>query len=210
MTIQEVQQKPLTDDDFVLAEVDKLQTIFKLKQEMRYDGTRAEEPGADSVAEHVFGMYLLANYFLPLEDPEHTWDRDKINQMILWHDVDEVITGDIIGYLKTDEDRAREREATEQILADLPKHIEPTARAIITEYEARTSIEAKFTKAIDKIEPTFHLFNEYGKQITLEKQTTLDQHQRIKLPFMQEFLYIARVAEVVTNEMIEQGFFVSD
>lgn len=206
--LEAIRQRILTDDDFVLAEVDKIQDIYKLKAEIRYGRSREEEMASESVAEHVFGMQVCAQYFLPLEDPLGEWDKAKIMEMILWHDIEEIETGDIIGYLKTDADRKKEFEAQMKIIANLPKHLQDSTKALLVEYEKRITPEARFVKAIDKIETHVQCFNENGKQVLTDKETTLEQHKSIKDKYMIDFPYLKRFSEVITSEMIEQGFFI--
>ncbi len=207
MSIEDIQKKIFNDSDFVLQEVDRLQYLYKLKEEIRYGQNREEEMYTESVAEHIYGMQICANYFLPLEDPEQRWNRQKIYEMILWHDVDEIVTGDTIGYLKTEKHRQEEAHALNEVIDNLSDVLRKAVSDSIREYEAKETIEAQFVKAIDKIETHIQVFNENGKQVLLDKATTLEQHKSIKDPFVKDFPYIKRFSEVVTNEMVEQGFF---
>jgi hypothetical protein len=68
MTITEIRQKLLASDEFVIAELQKVQTLYALKRVIRYNHTREHDVHTESVAEHVFGMHCLVEYFLPLED----------------------------------------------------------------------------------------------------------------------------------------------
>ena len=203
-------QKILTDADFVLQEVDRLQYLYKLKTEIRYGQERTEEVYSESVAEHIYGMQICASYFLPLEDPDHVWDHQKIHEMILWHDMDEIVTGDTIGYLKTAAHREEEAKAIAEVIDNLSPVFQAHVHDLITEYEARETAEANFVKAIDKIETHIQIFNENGKQILLDKHTTLAQHRSIKDAFVAHYPYIKRFSDVVTDEMISQGFFVNE
>lgn len=200
-------EKILTSPDFVLAEVDRLQQIYALKAEIRYGQRRKEELMTESVAEHIFGMQVAAAYFLPLEDQKRQWDYFKINQMILWHDLDEIITGDIIGYLKTDKHRVAEQHAKETVLANLPEHLITEVTILLREYDERATAEARFVKAIDKLEPSIQCFCENGKQTFLDKHTTLAEHNRIKDPYFVDFPIIKRFSDILTKDMIDQGFF---
>lgn len=60
----------------------------------------------ESVAEHIYGMHILSSYFIKLEDVSNKWDYNKIQQLITWHDADEIETGYVITHRKTDADRA--------------------------------------------------------------------------------------------------------
>jgi len=183
-------------DTFVVNEIMKLQRIFELKQEIRYGEARTDAANPESVAEHVFGMHVAFEYFWPLEDPEGKWDQAKMRQMITFHDIDEVVTGDKIGYLKTEADRAREAEAQQELLKEIPSTLRDSIAPILEEYEQKESIEARFVKAIDKIEPVIHILNPAGKALLGRNGTTVEQHDSIKLPFFQEFPVIMRFYEV--------------
>ena len=208
MTSPETQHKLLTDDAFVLEEFRRVQWLYGLKSEIRYGQERDHANGADSVAEHLFGMHLCLHYFWPLEDPEGEWDLAKMLSMITWHDIDEIVIGDTIGYDKTDEHRAAEEQATEEVIRQLPSHQTSVVAALLDEYNARATREAKFVKAIDKIEPVFHLYNPKGKKLLQEMGTTFEQNASIKVPFFKEFPVIMRFYEVIVGRMRQEGYFV--
>jgi len=191
----------------VLEEIKKLQYLYGLKQEIRYGDNRHESTITESVAEHIYGMHILASYFLPLENPDHSWDREKIYNLITWHDIDEIETGDIIGYLKTEEDRVRESEAKKVVINKSPKILQPFIANLLSEYEARESIESQYVKAIDKMEPLCQIFNENGKKVLLANGTTYEEHRRIKDPYVKKFPHIKHFTEIVGEEMKKQGFF---
>ena len=207
MTIEETRQTILESDEFVLAEFKKLQTLFLMKQVIRYHHTREEVVDTESVAEHVYGMFVIAEYFLPLEDTEEEWDQNAIRRMIIFHDIDEIETGDTIGYLKTATDREQEFVAQQRVIDKIPPSLQNPVTEALSEYETRESREARFVKAVDKLEPIFHLFNHNGKQILAGNQTTLEQHQSIKDPYMTDFPYLKRFNEVMTDTMQKEQFF---
>ncbi|MEX0913003.1 MAG: HD domain-containing protein [Candidatus Paceibacterota bacterium] len=209
MTIEETRKRIMEDDEFVLSEMRKIQELFKMKRVIRYHHTRAEVIDTESVAEHVYGMMVLADYFIPLEASED-WDYIKIQQMALYHDIDEIITGDRIGYLKTDADRAKEYDAQNEVLKLLPELSRTLASAALEEYELQKTVESKFAKAIDKIEPLFHLINENGKEICKQTGVTYSQSRSIKDKYVQEFPYIKRFNDVLNQHMLENGYFSSE
>ncbi|MEX2341189.1 MAG: HD domain-containing protein [Candidatus Paceibacterota bacterium] len=134
----------------------------------------------------------------------------KIQQMALYHDIDEIITGDRIGYLKTDADRAKEYDAQNEVLKLLPELSRTLASAALEEYELQKTVESKFAKAIDKIEPLFHLINENGKEICKQTGVTYSQSRSIKDKYVQEFPYIKRFNDVLNQHMLENGYFSSE
>lgn len=194
-------------DEEILKEVEKIQYLYGLKYEIRYDLAREEKLHTESVAEHIYGMFILAHYFLPLEDPEGAWDHKRIYELILWHDIDEIEAGDLIGYKKTTADRIREKQAEKEVLAKMPTILQSSVSGYLAEYTARITKEAQFVKAIDKMEPNFHLLNPRGKQIMHNNGTTLEEHNKIKTPYIKGFLVLERFNEVMAKEMVRQGFF---
>lgn len=194
-------------DEDILQEVARIKYLYKMKGVFRYGQDRDPWQRAESNAEHLYGMMILTNYFLPLEDPEGELDRQRIFDLILVHDIDEIEEGDIISYQKTDADRAREKEAMQTALSKAPQEMAINMPALVAEYEAQDTPEARFTKAIDKIEPTFEVFDKYGKQIIQENKTSYDDHMRIKIPYIKDYPYIMRYNAVITQEMGNQGYF---
>jgi 5'-deoxynucleotidase YfbR-like HD superfamily hydrolase len=79
---------------------------------IRYNRTRTEEIHTQSVAEHTFNMQALAQYFLPLEDDSAELDAQRVFKMITWHDIGEIESGDVMGFLKTAEDKANDAPET--------------------------------------------------------------------------------------------------
>lgn len=207
MNIIDIQQKILTDDLFVLEETRKIQYLYGLKTEIRYAYERHEDVHTESVAEHVYAMHVLASYFLPLEDSDKKLDWQKVYEMITFHDIDEVETGDMIGYLKTDAIRASEAAAAMRVIKRSPEVIKQHIQAVLEEYEALTTSEALFVKAIDRCEPIFHLFNEEGKKIFERNKTTREQSEGLKRPYVQNLPYLKRFFEVTGEAMEKDGYY---
>jgi len=206
MTLEETRKRIFEDDEFVLDEFRKIQQIFRMKQVIRYHHKRTEVIDTESVAEHVYGMLALVDYFLPLEETD-SWNYARIAQMALYHDMDEILTGDTIGYLKTDADRAKEYDAQKEVLELLPEITKKSASSCLEEYEDQNTVESRFIKAIDKIEPLFHLINENGKVICIEAKVTYSQSRSIKDKYVAEFPYIKRFNHVLSEYMLKEGYF---
>ncbi|MBP9843281.1 MAG: HD domain-containing protein [Candidatus Pacebacteria bacterium] len=194
----------------ILEDTAKLQYLFGLKKVIRYDQNRHATDSTESVAEHVYGMHILAQYFLPLENLEGTWDRARIYEMITLHDIDEIETGDVLGYTKTAETRALELEAMKRTIEKSPHHLQQTMRSHAEEYEGKQTPEARFVKAIDKIEPLFQIFNEEGRLILKMNRTTAEQSLSIKAPYIAEFPFIKKCTETIHKELIDGGYYWSE
>jgi 5'-deoxynucleotidase YfbR-like HD superfamily hydrolase len=208
MTIEETRKRILEDDEFVLSEIDKIRYVYKLKKEIRYAQKREEILDTESVAEHIFGMHVLANYFLPLEDPREQLDKVKILNQITWHELDEIEAGDIVTHFKTAADVERAMATLPTVLNGLPEHLRSVSSALFEEYEARETQEAKFVKALDKTEPAFEIWGQGYKEILHKNDTKYDSSWHLKAPYLKEFPYMERFARVATEKLKEHGYFV--
>jgi len=189
----------------ILAEVSKIQYLYGLKHEIRYAETRVDS--TESVAEHIYGMHICAQYFLALENPEHTWSRERIYEMVTLHDTDELETGDMIGYLKTKKDREREVTALQTVLAKSPTALKKHIDKVMIEYQEQKTVESRFVKAIDKIEAQIHTYCEDGKKMSLLNICEENAIKKMREPYIQEFLHMHSFFKVLHTNMIEQGYF---
>lgn len=191
----------------VIAEVRVLQYLYGLKREIRYAQTRTQEDLTESVAEHVYGMHICALYFLPLENPQGTWDRASVYEMISLHDIDEIETGDVLGYTKTDAIRAAEAEAMRVVMEKSPLHMRPSMQRAIDVYDEQVTPESVFVKALDKFEPLVQMYNENGKQTFQTNKTTAEDAYKIKESYILPFPHMYRMYRVIHEAMINEGFF---
>jgi len=207
MNIAKTKEQILASDDFVLTEVRKLRVLYVLKKEIRYDLKRNQDCDTESVAEHVYAMHSLIDYFLPLEDPEGEWDELKIHKMAQYHDIDEIETGDIANIHITSADFANEQNAYKKVVELLPQSMQRKISDIVTEFNTQLSPEAKFVKAIDKIESLIQMYDEAGKQWQQEKQIDRKILAKFVQDYMQPFPVINRFQSVITDRYENEGFF---
>ena len=207
MTPLQIREKILTDDAFVLAEVDRLQYLYSLQNIIRSALVRPETVKTESVAEHIFRMTVLISYFAKLEDLETKLDMSKVAQLTTWHDIDEIETGDVVGFLKTDADRAKEKGALAKVISQSPELIQQEISNSISVYKAQQTLEARFVKAIDKIDPVIYFLNENGKQVFTISPATKAQHCNIKEPYFIGFPYISRFHTATLPIFEKRGFF---
>ncbi len=193
--------------DTIITEIRALQYLYGLKREIRYAQTRTQDDSTESVAEHIYGMHICALYFLPLEDPEGTLNRTRIYEMISLHDIDEVETGDILGYLKNDAMREAEANAMRIVMEKSPEHMRAAMAQAIDEYDVQATREAQFVKAIDKFEPLVHMYNEQGIAIFHTNKTTAENARTIKESYLKPFPYMYHFYQVIHARMIKEGFF---
>lgn len=181
--------------DEYLAEIERVRVMYKLKGTMRYLSMRDTAIHSESVAEHIFGMQLLALYFLKLEGLEGKLDRARVDDLILFHELGEVETGDIINHQKTDEHREQEKIAAMRVAAMLPDSLKEYASACATEFEEHTTPEGEFAWAIDKMEPIFEMWDEQValplfKKYGYTRANAIDNKIRAteKYPYMRRFI----------------------
>lgn len=127
----------------------------KLKVELRHSWT-SNPDRQESVAEHTWMMSLIAMAIF--ENISVPFDQLRVLKMVTLHDLAEAITGDI-PYFEESERKQNKQENERVAMKTLTKSCSPSlAEEVMTlweEYEARTSIEAKLAKAIDKYEAFF-------------------------------------------------------
>lgn len=192
-------------DEEILEEVKKIQYLYGLKQEIRYAEVRNDN--TESVAEHIYGMHICAMYFLPLEDPLSTWDKSRIFQMITLHDIDEIETGDVIGFTKTQAMRENEANAMRTVMGKSPLHMQDNMRKAIDEYEIQITKESQFVKAIDKFEAIIQTFSSNGKIISHATKATEEKIRNMREPQIQIFPIMHSFFKVIHQKMIDENYF---
>ena len=180
--------------------------MYALKNEIRYAQKRSSGE-TESVAEHIFGMHIVAQYFLPLLDETQSWDKARIYEMITLHDIDEIETGDVLGYTKSQADRDKEGDAMREVILKAPEHMQEQMRERVDEYEKQETIESRFVRAVDKFEPLVQIFNETGKKILHANGTTAAQSASIKEPFLVHFPVMFAYYQIIEQAMIDEEFF---
>ena len=134
--------------NFVL-EIDRLKTI--LRQTPIGDDSRQE-----NTAEHSWHLALAA--IVLIEHANAPVDIGRVVEMLLVHDLVEIDAGDTFVYLAMDEAGRADQEALEQAGADrifglLPPDQGARLRAVWDEFESKSSPEARFAKAVDRLQP---------------------------------------------------------
>lgn len=206
MNTSQIKEKILTNETFVEQEIQKILTYYQLKHTLRWSHNSAESDEKESVAEHVFGMYVLSNYFLPLQDTQ--LDQMLVQELILWHDMSEALVDDMTTLSKTDSHKQAEKEAEIQLIAKAPAHITNKLADIFSIYNKQETSEAKFVKAIDKLEPLFQIKfisgqtsfidNSFKRQMTTE---ILDRYQQNRLQYISDFPDILQFSKVLSAEI---------
>lgn len=130
---------------FIL-EIDKGKQV--IRQTCLCDGSRREND-----AEHSWHLAVMA--VLLAEYANEPVDILKVVKMVLIHDLVEIDAGDTYAYDKKGNETKSERElqAAERIFGLLPGAAGTEFRALWDEFEAGETIEARFARTLDKIQP---------------------------------------------------------
>ena len=194
-------------DGEIMDIIRQLQVAYKLKRTLRYATKRDFDVHSESVAEHVFALFFLAQYFLPFEDTQHVLNVEKLYKILLFHDFGEIEHGDIPYHLKTEEDERREREAAEGVFASLPLSMQKDAYESWKEYEQKKSPEARFANALDKTEPLFELLEPVNERSMKRLKFTYRDHISKKIPATEDFPVMRKFVDVASRDMLKRGIF---
>jgi putative hydrolases of HD superfamily len=149
-----VPERLLNQIEFVV-EIDKLKGIAR--QTLLTDGSRRENSAEHSW--HLAVMVMLLTEYAT----EHI-DIPRVLKMVLIHDLVEIDAGDTYCY---DEEGnkgkvERERKAAHRIFGLLPNEQSEEFHALWEEFEARSTPEAKFAAALDRLQPLLNNYRTEG------------------------------------------------
>lgn len=119
-------------------------------------------PRRENDAEHSFSLAIAAAVLA--EYSNEPVDITKVMKMVLVHDAVEIYAGDTYCYddegAKTKE--AREKAAAEKVFGTLPEEQAAEYRALWDEFEQNSTAEAKFSNAMDRIQPLLLNYSREG------------------------------------------------
>jgi len=146
----------LTQQIRFIAEIDKLKSV--LRQSILVSGERQENS-----AEHSWHVATMA--ILLAEHAGEPVDVGRVIKMLLVHDIVEVDAGDTYCY----DDEAvlgqadREQEAADRLFGMLPADQAAELHALRQEFDGRSTPEARFAAALDRLMPLLHNYHSQGK-----------------------------------------------
>lgn len=116
----------------------------------------------ENVAEHSWHIAMMA--YVLREYCDEPIDIGKVMLMCLMHDVVEIFSGDTYAYdtenLKTQ--KAREDKAKIELFSMLPKDQMNDMIALFDDFNAGTTAEARFAKAMDNLQPLLLNYSNKG------------------------------------------------
>jgi putative hydrolase of HD superfamily len=130
-----------------ITEIDRLKAV--LRQTMLTVPARRENS-----AEHSWHLAMMA-MTLAEHAPPGT-DISRVTAMVLLHDLVEIDAGDLFVYADADQHARQEqaeRAAADRIFALLPPDQAAAFRGLWDEFEERQTPEARFARALDRLQP---------------------------------------------------------
>ncbi len=143
--LQELDER-LADQLRFLLEIDRLKTVVR--------GSRiANATRRENTAEHSWHIALFASVLS--EWALGDVDTDRVVQMLLLHDIVEIDAGDtpLFDDAGSGDQLQREQIAADRIFGLLPVDQAEMFRNLWEEFEAAETINARFAKAIDRLQP---------------------------------------------------------
>lgn len=155
-------------------------------------------------AEHSWHLALMA--IVLAEHSDEPIDVLKVVKMVLIHDIVEIDSGDVFIYdsEKNHCNKDEERLAANRIFGLLPKKQAEEMIAIWEEFEAGETSEAKFAKAMDRLEPLLQNTSNNGgtwKEFGVNYQKVYEKKSVIKEGSKKIWNY----AEGLINESVAKG-----
>ena len=126
-----------------------------------WTGTNVPTPHKESIAEHMYVMYTMANIYLPSKLDDVEYNKDKILKMIMIHDLAETLTGDIPHPNKTIEDDIKEDLIAKALWCSLLYNEASSASEIYeawNDWSLDLSINAHIAHDFDSIQLNYQFF----------------------------------------------------
>lgn len=140
-------------DERLRSQLEFLVEIGRLTAIVR--GTRtADGSRRENSAEHSWHLAMFATVLA--EHADSPIDVGRVVRMLLIHDVVEIDAGDtpVFGGTSASQQAAREQEAATRLFGLLPADQAATFRDLWNEFEAAETNDARFAKALDRLQPT--------------------------------------------------------
>jgi putative hydrolase of HD superfamily len=165
----------------------------------------------ESSAEHSRSAMLLAEYFM--ETMEIAIDKLKVLELLLYHDLAEIETGDISlsDTQARNGKKEREQQAVKDIASTLPSAMGEKYQTLYEEFEAKETLESRFANAIDKLDADFQCFSTPDNDLEKMREAFRPYPELLlrerKQKYFIEFPEINEAFEKILLSHKQQGFF---
>lgn len=179
----------------------------ELKSVPRYGSTLRRDQ--DTVAEHSWRLVLMA--YLIVQEYHVPVDLNRVTAIALLHDLAEAKTGDVDAYAVITGQRSLSEKNKNEVEAmrDITRGLSFGDWLYDTwkEYSDQTSLEAKFVKALDKIEAFLHIA-ERGVKAYIPKEFHADYANKAVQAFTEATHQFPEMNDLLTTvkEDLKQQF----
>ena len=187
-------------------QIDFIREIDKLKQVLRKsyitDGSRHEND-----TEHSWHLAVMIS--LLGEYADAPIDLLRVLKMVLIHDIVEIDAGDTSVYAVEAREQIKQAEqaSADRIFGMLPDDQEAGFRALWDEFEARITPEARFARALDRLQPIMLNYSAQGRAWK-ENKVTAEQVMSLNLPIMASGApALVKFLERLLFDAKERGYF---
>lgn len=164
-------------------------------------------PRRENDAEHSFSLAIAAAVLA--EYSNEPVEVAKVMKMVLVHDAVEIYAGDTYCYddegAKTKE--AREKAAAEKIFGTLPEEQAAEYRALWDEFERNDTPEARFSNAMDRIQPLLLNYSRKGyswKEHGVKSSQVRKRFDKVKDGSAE----LGKMVDDLLDKAIENGFLI--
>lgn len=164
-------------------------------------------PRRENDAEHSFSLAIAAAVLA--EYSNEPVEVAKVMKMVLVHDAVEIYAGDTYCYddegAKTKE--TREKAAAEKIFGTLPEEQAAEYRALWDEFERNDTPEARFSNAMDRIQPLLLNYSREGyswKEHGVNSSQVRKRFDKVKDGSEE----LGRMVDDLLDKAIENGFLI--
>lgn len=164
-------------------------------------------PRRENDAEHSFSLAIAAAVLA--EYSNEPVDVAKVMKMVLVHDAVEIYAGDTYCYddegARTKE--AREKAAAEKIFGTLPEEQAAEYRALWDEFERNDTPEARFSNAMDRIQPLLLNYSREGyswKEHGVNSSQVRKRFDKVKDGSAE----LGKMVDDLLDKAIENGFLI--
>lgn len=181
--------------------------LDKLKRVLRRTKPVGSERYEDS-AEHSWHLAMMA--ILLAEYADEPIDIHRVIKMVLIHDIVEIDAGDTFLY-DVEARRAKqavEAQAAQRIFGLLPTEQGSELQALWEEFEARTTTDARFAGALDRLLPLLQNYHNQGytwKENHVRRDQVWEMNQRIG----DGSNMLWQVAQNLINDAVQKGYLAS-
>ena len=184
----------------MINDLQKLRIIYKLKNVERMCSVQNRK---ESSAEHSWSSLILADFLM--KKISIKLDKLKVYELLMYHDLVEIIVGDICITKEKERENKKEveRKASKVLATKLPQNLSEKYFSLFEEYEEGKTIEAKFAKAIDALDPQIHQLDHIQDWVGWTEEFL----RRKKGPLIKDFPELKILFEELMTFQKKNGYF---